>query len=157
VRIASRILGMGDILGLIEKAESTYQEAQDTKAAEKMLAGEFSLEDFAKQLRQMRKMGPLSQILEMLPGQIGAVARKVDPHEAENQLKSVEAIINSMTKDERRDPKLLNASRRRRIAAGSGKDVQEVNRVLKQFRDTQRIIKQLQKTGGRGNIGRLFG
>lgn len=157
VRIASRILGMGDILGLIEKAESTYQEAQDTKAAEKMLAGDFSLEDFAKQLRQMRKMGPLSQILEMLPGQMGTVARKVDPRDAENQLKSVEAIINSMTREERRDPKLLNASRRRRIAAGSGKDVQEVNRVMKQFRDTQRIIKQLQKTGGRGNIGRLFG
>lgn len=157
VRIASRILGMGDILGLIEKAESTYQEAQDTKAAEKMLAGDFSLEDFAKQLRQMRKMGPLSQILEMLPGQMGTVARKVDPRDAENQLKSVEVIINSMTREERRDPKLLNASRRRRIAAGSGKDVQEVNRVMKQFRDTQRIIKQLQKTGGRGNIGRLFG
>ena len=105
----------------------------------------------------MRKMGPLSQILEMLPGQMGTVARKVDPRDAENQLKSVEAIINSMTREERRDPKLLNASRRRRIAAGSGKDVQEVNRVMKQFRDTQRIIKQLQKTGGRGNIGRLFG
>lgn len=156
-RIASRILGMGDILGLIEKAESAYSQAQDAEDAEQMLTGEFSLEDFAKQLRQMRKMGPLSQLLEMLPGQMGQVARKVDPREAENQLKSVEAIISSMTREERLNPKILNASRRRRIALGCGKDVQDVNRVMKQFRDTQKVVKQLQKTGGRGNIGRLFG
>ncbi len=157
IRMSSRILGMGDILGLIEKAESAYTEAQDAKEAERMLSGEFNLEDFAKQLKQMRKMGPFGQIMEMLPGQMGQVARKVDPRDADRQLKSVEAIINSMTKEERRNPKILNASRRRRIAAGCGKDVQEINKVMKQFRDIQKIVKTFQKTGGRGNIGRLFG
>jgi signal recognition particle subunit SRP54 len=92
----------------------------------------------------------------MLPGQLSAVAKSVDPKEAEGQLKTVEAIINSMTPSERRDPRLLNASRRRRIAAGSGKDVQDVNRLMKQFRDIQKLMKSFQKTGGRGNIGRLF-
>ena len=156
-RLASRILGMGDILGLIEKAENTFNQAESEKEAERIISGELSLDDFAKQLKQMRKMGPLSQIMDMLPGQIGQAAKKVDPREAENQLKSVEAIINSMTREERRDPKILNASRRRRIAFGSGKDVQDVNRLMKQFRDTQKMVKQLKKTGGRGSLGRLFG
>ena len=155
-RISNRILGMGDILGLIEKAEAAYTGEVDTKEAERMLTGRFTLEDFAKQLRQMKKMGPISQLLGMLPGQLNAVAKSVDPNEAEGQLKTVEAIINSMTPAERRDPKLLNASRRRRIAAGSGKDVQDVNRLMKQFRDIQKLMKSFQKTGGRGNIGRLF-
>jgi signal recognition particle subunit SRP54 len=155
-RISNRILGMGDILGLIEKAEAAYTGDIDTKEAERMLTGQFTLEDFAKQLRQMKKMGPISQLLGMLPGQLSAVAKSVDPNEAEGQLKTVEAIINSMTPAERRDPRLLNASRRRRIAAGSGKDVQDVNRLMKQFRDIQKLMKSFQKTGGRGNIGRLF-
>ncbi len=156
-RLASRILGMGDILGLIEKAENAFDQVEAEKQADRLAAGEFSLEDFADQLKQMRKMGPLAQIMDMLPGQMGMAAKKVDPQDAENQLKSVEAIINSMTREERRDPRLLNASRRRRIAYGSGKEVQDVNRVLKQFRDAQRMVKQLKKTGGRGNLGRLFG
>ena len=156
-RVASRILGMGDILGLIEKAEAAYTGQQDTKDAERMLSGQFTLEDFAKQLRAIKKMGPLGQVLGMMPGQLGAVAKQVDPQEAENQLKVVEAIINSMTPGERRDPRVLNASRRRRIAAGAGKDVQDVNRLMKQFRDIQTMMKQLQKSGGRGNINRLFG
>ncbi len=156
-RISGRILGMGDILGLIEKAEAAYSEGVDAKDAERMLSGQFTLEDFAKQLRQMKKMGPISQLFGMLPGQLGAVAKNVDPREAEGQLKTVEAIINSMTPAERRDPKVLNASRRRRIAAGCGKDVQDVNRLMKQFRDIQRLMKTFQKTGGRGNISRLFG
>ncbi len=155
-RISNRILGMGDILGLIEKAEAAYNGEVDTKGAEKMLSGQFTLEDFAKQLRQMKKMGPISQLFGMLPGQLSAVAKSVDPKEAEGQLKTVEAIINSMTPSERRDPRLLNASRRRRIAAGSGKDVQDVNRLMKQFRDIQKLMKSFQKTGGRGNIDRLF-
>ena len=155
-RISNRILGMGDILGLIEKAEAAYTGEVDTKDAERMLTGQFTLEDFAKQLKQMKKMGPISQLLGMLPGQMSAVAKAVDPNEAEGQLKTVEAIINSMTPSERRDPRLLNASRRRRIAAGSGKDVQDVNRLMKQFRDIQKLTKSFQKTGGRGNIGRLF-
>lgn len=101
-------------------------------------------------------MGPISQLFGMLPGQLGTVAKNVDPNEAEGQLQTVEAIINSMTPAERRDPKVLNASRRRRIAAGSGKDVQDVNRLMKQFRDIQRLMKSFQKSGGRGNIDRLF-
>jgi len=156
-RISSRILGMGDMLGLIEKAESAYTEQVDTKEAERMLSGEFTLDDFAKQLKQMKKMGPLGSIMEMLPGQYSAVARNVDHHEVEQQLTTVEAIINSMTMQERRNPKILNASRRRRIAAGSGKTVQDVNRLMKQFQDIQKLLKQLQKTGGRGNINRLIG
>ena len=156
-RVAGRILGMGDILGLIEKAEAAYTGQQDTKDAERMLTGQFTLEDFAKQLKAIKKMGPLGQVLGMMPGQLGAVAKQVDPHEAENQLKVVEAIINSMTPGERRDPRVLNASRRRRIAAGAGKDVQDVNRLMKQFRDIQTLMKQFQKSGGRGNINRLFG
>ncbi|MFZ3151960.1 MAG: signal recognition particle protein [Anaerolineaceae bacterium] len=156
-RIASRILGMGDLLGLIEKAENAYSEETDEKDAARMLSGEFTLEDFAKQLKQMKKMGPLSQMMEMLPGQYGAVAKNVDPKAAESQLKIVEAIINSMTVAERRNPKILNASRRRRIAAGCGKDVQDVNRLMKQFRDIQTMLKQLQKTGGRGKLNQLFG
>ncbi len=156
-RISSRILGMGDLLGLIEKAESAYAGQGDAKDAEKMLSGEFTLEDFAKQLRQIKKMGSLSSMLEMMPGQFGVVAKNVNHQDAENQLKTVEAIINSMTVAERRNPKILNASRRRRIAAGCGKDVQDVNRLMKQFRDIQTLMKQFQKSGGRGNISRLFG
>jgi len=157
VRISSRILGMGDMLGLIEKAESAYTDQLDAKEAERMLSGEFTLDDFAKQLKQMKKMGPLGSIMEMLPGQYSAVAKNVDHNEVEKQLTTVEAIINSMTLQERRNPKILNASRRRRIAAGSGKTVQDVNRLMKQFQDIQKLLKQLQKTGGRGNINRLIG
>ena len=94
--------------------------------------------------------------MEMLPGQMGQVARQVDPKEAEDQLKIIEAVINSMTLQERRHPKLLNASRRRRIARGSGLDVQVVNQVMKRFRETQRLLKTIQKSGGKG-LGRLIG
>ena len=156
-RISNRILGMGDMLGLIERAESAYSEGVDAKDAERMLSGQFTLEDFANQLRQMKKMGPISQLFGMLPGQLGAVAKTVDANEAEQQLKNVEAIIDSMTPAERKDPKILNASRRRRIAKGCGKQVEDVNRLMKQFRDIQKMMKTFQKSGGRGNIGRLFG
>lgn len=145
------------MLGLIERAESAYSEGVDAKDAERMLSGQFTLEDFANQLRQMKKMGPISQLFGMLPGQLGAVAKTVDANEAEQQLKNVEAIINSMTPAERKDPKILNASRRRRIAKGCGKEVEDVNRLMKQFRDIQKMMKTFQKSGGRGNIGRLFG
>ncbi len=155
-RLASRILGMGDMLGLIEKAEASFDQQQAEQQAEKLMRGEFTLEDFAKQLKQMRKMGPFGQLMEMLPGQMGQVARQVDPNEAEGQLNQIEAVINSMTIEERRDPKLLNASRRRRIARGCGLEVQVVNQVMKRFRDTQRLIKTFQKSGGKG-LGRLIG
>ena len=155
-RLSSRILGMGDILGLIEKAESAYDEKVSQAQAQRMLSGKFTLEDFADQLRQIKKMGPLSQILEMLPGGMGQMARQVDPKDAEYQLRMTEAIINSMTHQERQEPDVLNASRRRRIARGSGTDVQDVNRLMKQFREAQRMMKTLQKSGGRG-LPRLFG
>lgn len=155
-RLSSRILGMGDVLGLIEKAESALDMAQAQKSAERMMKGQFTLEDFLDQMKQMKKMGPLSQILEMLPGQMGAAAKQLDPKDVEKNFQTTEAIINSMTVNERRDPDLLNASRRRRIAAGSGTDVQDVNRLMKQFREMQKMMKMLQKSGAKG-LGRLFG
>jgi signal recognition particle subunit SRP54 len=155
-RLSSRILGMGDILGLIEKAEASFDEKTSKDQAERMMSGRFTLEDFANQLKQVRKMGPLQQILEMLPGGMGQAARGIDPRDAENSLKMTEAIINSMTVQERKEPDVLNASRRRRIARGSGTEVQDVNRLLKQFREAQKLMKTLQKTGGRG-LSRLFG
>lgn len=155
-RLAGRILGMGDILGLIEKAEAAYDEESARKQAEKLMAGEFSLQDFADQLKQIRKMGPLGQILEMLPGGLGQMSRQISPQDAEKQLKLTEAIINSMTREERRHPEILNASRRRRIAFGSGTQVQDVNRLMKQFRDAQKLFKTLKKSGMRG-LPRMFG
>jgi signal recognition particle subunit SRP54 len=155
-RLSSRILGMGDMLGLIEKAQANFNEEVSRDQADRMMKGEFTLDDFIQQLRQLRKMGPLAQILEMLPGGLGQAARSIDPKDAEAQMKMTEAIINSMTKAERRNPDLLNASRRRRIARGSGTEVQDVNRFMKQFRDAQKMMKTMQKSGGRG-ISRLFG
>jgi len=155
-RLASRVLGMGDMLGLIEKAEAALDAKEARDQAEKMMSGQFSLEDYANQLKQLRKMGPFSKVLEMLPGNMGQMARNVSPDEAEKSLKLTEAILSSMTNKERRNPDILNASRRRRIARGSGTEVQDVNRVLKQFRDAQRLFKTIQKTGGRG-MPRLFG
>ena len=155
-RLAGRILGMGDILGLIEKAESAYDEKVAREQADKLMTGEFTLQDFADQLRQLRKMGSFSQLLEMLPGGMGQMARQINPQDAERQLKMTEAIISSMTKQERRKPDLLNASRRRRIATGSGTEVQDVNRLMKQFREAQRMFKTIKKSGMRG-LPRMFG
>jgi signal recognition particle subunit SRP54 len=155
-RLSSRILGMGDVIGLIEAAESALDTDVAQRQAERMMAGEFSLEDFAEQLTQVRKMGPIGQLLDMLPGGMGQMAREVDPREAEASLKMTEAILSSMTKKERRSPKVLNASRRRRIAAGSGTQVQDVNRLLKQYREARRMFKTLRKSGMRG-LPNLFG
>jgi signal recognition particle subunit SRP54 len=155
-RLSSRILGMGDMLGLIEKAEEAFDQEAAQKQAEKMLAGEFTLEDFRDQLRQVRKLGPIAQLLEMLPGGMGQMAKTISPQDAEKQLKMTEAIINSMTTQERRRPDILNANRRRRIARGSGTEVQDVNRLVKQHREAQRMFKMIKKTGGRG-LSRLFG
>jgi signal recognition particle subunit SRP54 len=155
-RLSSRILGMGDVIGLIEKAEQAFDQQDAQKQAEKMMKGDFTLEDFLSQLKQIKKMGSIGQILEMMPGSMGQIAKNVNPNDAENQMKQTEAIINSMTNQERRNPDVLNASRRRRIAAGSGTNVQEVNRLIKQFRDIKKLMKSLQKSGGRG-LPRLFG
>lgn len=155
-RLSSRILGMGDVIGLIEKAEAAFDAQSAQKQAERMMKGQFTFEDWLEQMRQMKKMGPLGQMMDMLPGQLGQVARQTDPKEVESQLKHSEAIINSMTAKERRNPDILNASRRRRIAAGSGMEVQDVNRLVKQYRELQKVMKRIKKTGGR-DLGRLFG
>lgn len=153
-RLSSRILGMGDMIGLIEKAESAFS-GKSMEQAGRMMSGRFTLEDFADQLRQVKKMGPIQQILGMLPGQLGQAAKQIDPKAADKSMKMTEAILSSMTRKERMNPDLLNASRKRRIAAGSGTEVQDINRLLKQFRDSQKMMKTLQKTGGKG-LSNLF-
>jgi signal recognition particle subunit SRP54 len=155
-RLSSRILGMGDMLGLIEKAEAVFDQETAQKTAERMMKGQFTLEDWLEQMKQVKKMGSLSQVMDMLPGQFSQAARQADPKEIEKNFKQSEAIIHSMTRQERRDPDILNASRRRRIAAGSGTEVQDVNRLIKQFREAQKLMKMMQKTGGKG-FGKLFG
>ena len=155
-RLASRILGMGDVIGLIEKAEAALDVKTAETQAKRMLSGEFTLEDFADQLKQVRKMGPIGQLLDMFPGGMGQAAKAIDPKDAEKQLKRTEAILSSMTVNERRKPKLLNASRKRRIASGSGTQVQDVNQLLKQYREAHRMMKSLRKSGMRGLSG-LFG
>jgi signal recognition particle subunit SRP54 len=155
-RMSSRILGMGDMIGLIEKAEAAFDQQTAQKTAERMMQGQFTLEDWLDQMKQMKKMGPLAQIMDMLPGQLGQAARQVDPKDIEKTFKQSEAIINSMTVKERRNPDILNASRRRRIAAGAGMEVQDVNRLIKQYRETQKMMKMIQKSGGKGLRG-LFG
>jgi signal recognition particle subunit SRP54 len=148
-RLSGRILGMGDILGLIEKAEATFDLQETQKAQERLTSGEFTLEDFRDQLRQIKKMGPLGQLMEMVPG-MGKLAGQVDQQDVDRNMRRIEAIINSMTSHERRNPQVLNASRKRRVAAGSGTSVQEINQLVKQFRDMQKMMKQIGRTKGRG-------
>lgn len=154
-RLASRILGMGDLQGLLEKAQAAIDEKEAEKQAQKLLSGEFTLEDFLVQLRQLRRLGPLTALLEMMPGEMGRLARQLDPQQVEKELKKVEAIINSMTPEERRRPEIINASRKRRIARGSGTTVQDVNQLLRQYRQMKRMMKQLQRTGLSG-LMRMF-
>ncbi len=139
-RMASRILGMGDLLSLIEKAEATYDKEEAERATRKMLDATFDLEDFLEQFQQIKRMGPLQQLVGMLPGAGSALGNiQVD----EKQLDRVEAIIRSMTPQERRSPKMISGSRKRRIAAGSGTRPQDVNGVLKQFSQAQKMMKAM--------------
>jgi signal recognition particle subunit SRP54 len=147
-RLASRILGMGDVLTLIERAQSGMNEESALKMEQRLSEGQFDLEDFLDQLKQVKKLGPVGELLGMMPG-MNKMAKDVDPREAEKALKRTEAIISSMTFAERRNPDLLNASRRRRIASGSGTDVQDVNQLMKQFRDMQKLMKQMGIMGGK--------
>jgi signal recognition particle subunit SRP54 len=154
-RLASRILGMGDVLSLIEKAEMAIDQDEAQKVAEKLLDGDFTLEDFLDQLQQIKKMGPLSQLMEMVPGFRG-VTKEVTPEMTDREMRKIEAVINSMTIEERQRPRIINASRKRRIARGSGTQVQDVNALLTQFRQMQRMMKQL--TSGKGkNLLRMLG
>lgn len=158
-RMASRILGMGDVLTLIEKAEQAYDEKQAEELARKLTGDEFTLEDFLEQLQQVKKMGSFDELLAMMPGINTAQMKNVeiDPKASA----SVEAIIRSMTPKERRKPEILNASRKKRIAAGSGTSVQQVNRLLKQFEQTRQLMKQFTGKGkkrfGKKGFGGLFG
>lgn len=153
-RLASRILGMGDMLTLIERAESAFDQEQALKMEQKLRSATFDLEDFRQQLREIKKMGPLDQLLSMIPG-LSQVSRQLPTDLTEKQMKRVEAIIGSMTPAERRDPRILNGSRKRRVALGSGTTVQEVNQLLNQFRDMQRMMKQFAGGGPRGGRGLL--
>lgn len=152
-RLASRILGMGDVLTLIERAESTFDEEQAKQMERKIREASFDLEDFLDQLQQVKQMGPLTQLLEMIPGMRG-VAQQVPADTTDDQFKHVEAIILSMTPEERSNPRIIKGSRKKRIARGSGTSVQEVNMLLSQFRQMQRMMKQLGK--GRGEMQRLM-
>ncbi|MGQ9517092.1 MAG: signal recognition particle protein, partial [Anaerolineae bacterium] len=154
-RLASRILGMGDVLSLIEKAEQTLDQQKAMEMGRRLVAGEFTLEDFLEQLHEVKKLGPLSQLLDMIPG-MPRVTKDLAPEVTEQQLKKVEAIINSMTKEERRRPEIINASRKRRIARGSGTTVQDINQLLGQFRQMQRMMKQMGKSPKRGGLFSLF-
>jgi len=151
-RLASRIMGMGDALGLIEKAEVAFDLEQVKQPVARIIQGEFNLEDFAEQLAMVRNMGPIGKLLEMLPVGLGgaAVQDQLDGSIAECQLIRTQAIIQSMTGVERRKPEVLNASRRRRIAAGSGTSVQEVNQLLRQYKQMRRMFKKMGKRGMAG-------
>ena len=157
-RLANRILGMGDVLTLIERAQEELDQDEAQKAGERLMSGDFNLDDFMKQMQQMRRLGPIGKLLEMVPG-MGKMTKDVDLSDAEGELKRIEAIIQSMTSKERKSPKIIKASRKRRIAAGSGTTVQDVNVLLKQFKEMQRMMKQIRKGGrrGSGGLGSLLG
>jgi signal recognition particle subunit SRP54 len=148
-RLASRILGMGDMLSLIEKAQEEFDEKETLKLAKKLKKREFDLEDFLSQLRQLKKLGSLEQIMSMIPG-LGQLKQLKNVKPDERELVRVEAIINSMTKEERENYKIINGSRRRRIALGSGTTIQDVNRLLKNFAQTKKMMENLTRKGLQG-------
>ncbi|HML11120.1 MAG TPA: signal recognition particle protein [Stellaceae bacterium] len=149
-RIAGRILGMGDVVSLVEKAAEVADQEEAEKLAKKLEKGNFDLDDLASQLRQLRRMGGMSSMLGMLPG-IGKIKRQIDAANIdETVIKRQEAIIGSMTKAERKNPNLLNGSRRRRIAAGAGVEVPDVNRLMKQYQDMSGMMKRMKKLGQKG-------
>ena len=139
---------MGDIMTLVERAQETFDADQSAKLEEKLRKNSFTLEDMLDQLQQVQKMGPLGQIMSMIPG-MGSMAGEAQAAVDRGDLKRTEAIIRAMTPVERRDPTVLNASRRRRIAAGSGTTLPDVNRLVKQFAEMQKVMKQLSGAGGR--------
>jgi len=152
-RVAGRILGMGDVVGLVEKAAENIDKEQAEKTAKRALKGQFTLEDMADQFAQIRKMGSMEGLLGMLPG-VGKMKKQIaEANIDDKMIAHQEAIILSMTPKERRNPKLLNAKRRQRIAAGSGTSVQEVNRLLKQHKQMSAMMKKMGKMGGKGMMG----
>jgi signal recognition particle subunit SRP54 len=155
-RVVSRLLGMGDVLSLIEKAEAAIDVEDAEKLERKLRSNEFTLEDFRDQLRTIRKMGPLESILGMIPG-LGNLKQLADQKPDEGQLNRIEAIIGSMTAAERRRHDMINGSRRKRIARGSGTSVEEVNRLLKQFVQMRKMLKQLGALQAGGKRGGMMG
>jgi signal recognition particle subunit SRP54 len=151
-RMVGRILGMGDVLGLIERVEEVVDIEKAEALVRKLRRSEFTLEDYRDQMRQIRKMGPLDQVLSMIPG-VGGALKGVDTDAGEQELKRAIAIVDSMTQGERHDPSVINGSRRKRIARGSGHRVEDVNRLLKQFAQARRMMKQF--SGGGGAMKRL--
>ena len=155
-RVASRILGMGDVMGLIEKAQKEFDQDEAKKMADKVLKDSFTLEDFRSQLKQMKKLGGMEKIMGMLPG-MGKIKGQVDPNQMEKELKKKEAIINSMTPQERVYTKLLNGRRRLRIAKGSGTQVSDINRLVKEFDQMRKMMKKFGKMGKKGLRGLMPG
>jgi signal recognition particle subunit SRP54 len=150
-RLAGRILGMGDVVTLAERAQETFDVQQQAKLAEKLRRNAFTLEDFLEQMQQLKKMGPVDQLLGMIPG-MGGLAKQAQGAVDGGEMKRMEAIIQAMTPAERREPAILNGSRRRRIASGSGTGLPEVNRLVKQFGEMQKLMKQLGAGGRRGAL-----
>jgi signal recognition particle subunit SRP54 len=155
-RLAGRILGMGDILTLVERAQEVVDEKQAAKLQEKLRRADFTLEDFLDQLQQVQKMGPIGQLVGMIPG-LGGLAKEAEQAVERGEIRRTEAIIRAMTPRERRDPTILNGSRRRRIATGSGTSLPEVNRLVKQFGEMQKLMKQMAGGGRRGIPAGLLG
>ncbi|MDO9205234.1 signal recognition particle protein [Methylotenera sp.] len=156
-RMASRVLGMGDVLSLIEQAHKNVDMAEAQKLADKVKSGKnFDLDDFKAQMSQMRKMGGMGALMDKMPAQMSGMAAKMNPDDADKAIRRIEGIINSMTALERRKPELIKATRKKRIADGSGVQVQEVNRLLKQFEETQKMMKMFAK-GGMAKMMRSMG
>ena len=155
-RLASRILGMGDMLTLIEKAQSSFDEDEAVELEKKIRQATFDLNDFMAQLQQVKSMGSLSQIVEMIPGMSAMRGRIPDSDFDDNQIARVEAIVYSMTPGERSNPSIIGGSRRRRIARGSGTTPRDVNQLLNQFKQTQRLMKQMSTGKGMKDIARMF-
>ena len=153
-RMAGRILGMGDVLSLIEKAQSEIDEEKAKESVRKLSKGQFNYDDFLEQMNQLQKLGGIAGILKMLPGMNKAM-QGIDLEDSEKKMKQVKCIIQSMTFKERANPKLMNPSRKKRIASGAGVDISEVNRLVKQFEEMQKMMKQF--GGGRGKHGSPFG
>ena len=153
-RMASRILGMGDMLSFIEKAQADYDDEKAARLEERIKKNKFTLEDFLEQMGQIRNMGGISKMLDMLPGMSGN--RNVNMEQSEKDFIAFEAIIQSMTREERENPQLLNASRRKRIAAGSGPPVQKINQLTKRYEESRKMMKQMMNPRGAAKLGRMF-
>jgi signal recognition particle subunit SRP54 len=153
--MASRILAMGDVLTLIERAQQTVDETQAKEMERKFRQASFDLEDFLEQIQSVKQMGSLDQIMEMIPG-MGKMAKRMPTEFDDNQMRKVEAIIRSMTAEERRRPEVLNGSRRRRIARGSGTTAQDINQLLNQFRQTQKMMRQFSRSRNPKSLMNMF-